>query len=89
VGWEMKSEGTGFSLRIDLSRLAVYVLLGVASWLGHAPWWVLPAVMLYDNTWVVIYHSPKRLRELRRLHALFEAQSAYQQVLMPGTEVDQ
>jgi hypothetical protein len=37
----------------------------------------------------VIYHSPKRLRELRKLHALFEAQSAYQQVLMPGTEVDQ
>jgi hypothetical protein len=85
-----KSEGTGFSLRIDITRLALYIALGVLGWLGQAPLWALPALLLYDNSWIMLYHSPKRmkaLREWQRMQSLVYAQQL--PVVMPGTEVDQ
>jgi hypothetical protein len=86
----VKQESTGFSLRVDLARLVLYIALGVLGWLGQAPWWAMPALLLYDNSWILVYHSPKRLRELKKLQELYNAQiSNYARVVMPGTEVDQ
>jgi len=87
VGWEVKQESTGFSLRVDLARLVLYVALGVLGWLGQAPWWALPALVLYDNSWILVYHSPKRLRELKQWQEWY-ALTQGQPIVMPGTDVE-
>ena len=82
-----KGEDTGFTLQVNLARVVLYAALGVLGWIGQAPWWALPALVLYDNSWILVYHSPKRLRELKRLQEFYAAQEAYQKVVMMGTEV--
>lgn len=37
-------------LYTNISRLALYALLGFEAWIGEIPWWVLGGLVLWDNS---------------------------------------
>lgn len=69
LGKSIDVEDTGYSLQVDLGRLALYIAMIALTVFGELPWWGPVLVALYDIRYFKTFHSPKRKQALQQLRA--------------------